>query len=341
LVWRVYKVYVYLDLHNNIFKWREIGFEMVDNYEQLIQRISESAKVEVSEIERKIGAKRAKLSGLVSKEGAAQIVAAELGINFDQERLKISQLVHGMRRANVVGKILDIQPIREFKKGEREGKVCSFLLADEISNTRAVLWDAHHISLIEQGKIKEGDVVEISNGGVRNGEVHLGSFSDLKKSEEKMESVIESKVYAEKKLNSVKAGETFMTRAIIVQVFEPRYFEVCPQCGKGVKEGKCNGEHGEVKGKKRALLNVVLDDGSETMRCVLFGETINKLGLSDEEIFDLNVFNGKKDGLLGEERFFSGNVRQNQLYNTIEMTIEDVVEIDVQSLVKALEAKIA
>ena len=45
----------------------------------------------------------------VKKEGAAQIVAAELGINFDKERLKISELVQGMKRANVLGKVVETQ----------------------------------------------------------------------------------------------------------------------------------------------------------------------------------------------------------------------------------------
>ena len=313
---------------------------MVDNYQQLVQRISVSAKISVEDIEKRIEAKRAKLSGLVSKEGAAQIVAAELGINFDQERLKISELVHGMRRANIIGKVLEVYPIRDFKKGDREGRVCSFLLADDSSNIRAVLWDAHHIDLVEQGKVKKNDIVEISNGGIRNGEIHLGSFSDLKLSKEKLGKVVVEMAYAGRLLKDVKAGERFKTRAFIVQVFEPRYFKVCPECGKKVVEGKC-ANHGEVEGKKRALLNIVLDDGTETMRCVLFGEQINKLGLNDDEIFDLNVFNSSsKERLLGEERFFAGNVRQNSLYERIEMTVEDVRDLNVQELVRELEGRV-
>jgi hypothetical protein len=308
----------------------------MDNYDKLVSRISESAKVSVDEIERKVEAKRAKLSGLVSKEGAAQIVAAELGINFDQERLNLSELVHGMRRANVVGKILEIYPVREFNKNGREGKVCNLMIADESSNTRAVLWDAHHIVLIEQGKLNKGDVVEISNANVRNGEVHLGSFSDIKKSKEKLDNVIDKKVYLGKRIVDARPGESFKTRAVIVQVFEPRYFEVNAETGRKISEDE---KAAGAKAEKRALLNVVLDDGSETIRSVLFGEDIKKLGLSDEEIFDLNAFGAKKDTLLGEEKVFSGNVRTNQMYNTIEMTIQDVVEVEVQELLKELESK--
>ena len=74
----------------NSFKWTNASLGMADNYVQLVERIASAAKIDKSEVERKVEAKRAKLSGLVSKEGAAQIVAAELGINFEQEKLKIS-----------------------------------------------------------------------------------------------------------------------------------------------------------------------------------------------------------------------------------------------------------
>jgi len=310
----------------------------MDNYEQLVSRLAKSSGLKSEELERKIEAKRAKLSGLVSKEGAAQIVAAELGINLENERLKISELVHGMKRANVLGKVVNVSPVREFSRNGRSGKVVSMLIADEGSNARAVLWDTNHIALVESGELKEGSVVEISNASVRNGELHLSSFSEIKISKEKLGNVISEKVYRGRKLKEGRVGESLKTRAVIVQIFEPRYFEVCPNCGKKATDGKCV-EHGNVEPKKRALINLVLDDGSETMRCVLFGEHINKLGLSDEEIFSLDKFNEKKQSFLGEEKFFSGNLRSNALYNTTELTIEEVQDIKVEELVKELEAK--
>lgn len=136
----------------------------MDNYTKLVERISNSAGVTVEDVERRIEAKRAKLSGLVSKEGAAQIVAAELGVNFELERMKISELVQGMKRVNVLGKIIEIMPVREYDKNGRQGKIGRLIIADESGNCRVVLWDTNHISLIEQDKIKKGDVLEISNG---------------------------------------------------------------------------------------------------------------------------------------------------------------------------------
>jgi len=140
----------------------------------------------------------------------------------------------------------------------------------------------------------------------------------------------------EKKLSEVRPGETVQTRAVIVQAFEPRFFEVNPETGRKFTEAdKNNG----LQPKKRALLSIVLDDGTETMRSVLFGEQINALGLTDEQIFSPEEFAKIKPSLLGEEKTFSGLVRANELYNTTEITIKDIQDVDPQVLIKELEAK--
>lgn len=309
---------------------------MVDNYLQLVERIASAAGLEKGEIERKVEAKRAKLSGLVSKEGAAQIVAAELGINFDKEKLKISELVQGMKRAHIVGKILEVSPVRSFTKNGRDGKVVNLLVADESSNIKVVLWDTNHISLVEKGEIKKGDVIEISNGSVRNGELHLSSFSDIKKSKEKLSEVVHERVLAEKKLEEAQAGQQLKTRAFIVGMYEPRYFEVCPECGKRAVENKCV-VHGDVKPEKRALLTLVIDDGSESLRAVLFMEQLLMLGFNEEEIFSLEAFNGQKQKFLGEEFVFSGTIRANQLYGTTELMVSGVEHIQPELLIQELQ----
>ena len=126
------------------------------NYEKVLEKIARASGLSKEEIGEKVKAKRAKLSELISYEGAAQIVAAELGINFENEKLKINELLPGMRKVNVVGKIIDLFPVRTFKskKGE-ESKVVNFVLADDTSNIKIVLWDTNHISLIEGGRVKK------------------------------------------------------------------------------------------------------------------------------------------------------------------------------------------
>lgn len=301
----------------------------MQNYEQLVQRISRSSGLSVEDITRRVEAKRAKLSGLISKEGAAQVVASELGISFDKEKIKVSEMLDGMKRVNVVGKIIDLSAVREYNKNGRQGKIGSFVLADDTGNIRTVLWDTNHISLIEQGKIKQDDVVEITNASMRNNELHLTGFSDIKLSNEIIKDVKSEKSLKERKIFDLKAGENAMLRAFIVQTFEPRFFNVCPSCSKKVNDlGEC-GEHGKVAAQKRSLLSLVLDDGSETIRAVLFSEQITKLlGENGAE---------KRGELLGKELFFSGQARQNKLFGNTEFFVNDSQEIDIDKLIEQLE----
>lgn len=291
----------------------------MDNYSQLVDRISRAANVEVEDVERKIEAKRAKLSGLISKEGAAQIVAAELGITFDNELLKISELVEGMKRAHVIGKITEIFPIRSYNKNGREGKIGSFLLGDESSNVRVVLWDMHHIGLIESGGLRKGGSVEILNAGVRNGELHLGAFSDIKESNQTFDSVKEARELHDGKLVDAKPGDKMKVRATIVQVFDPKYFD------------------DKKDGRKRALVNMIIDDGTETMRCLANEEKLLLFGFNQDDVFSLESFNGKKGELLGEEKLFFGSFKTNSYFNKIEMNVDSVAEVNVDELISELE----
>ena len=300
---------------------------MVDiSYEKLIDKISKTSGLELTEIERRIEAKRAKLSGLISKEGAAQVIAAELGVSFDNEKMKIDELLSGMRKVNIVGKVIRLFPIRSFSKNGKDGKVANMTVADETSNIKVVLWDTNHIGLIENGQITEDKVIEIHNASTRGNEIHLGSFSELKLSNEILGDVKKDKMFKEKEISDFKLSDNASTRAFIVQAFEPKWFSVCPECRKKVVlEGDqfvCS-EHGKVVAEKRGLMNVVLDDGTETMKSVMFHDVMKDLG--------------DKSELIGKEMIFSGDVKMNKFFNTPEFIIEKAEEIDLDKVLKKLE----
>lgn len=310
---------------------------MLQNYNQLVERIARSSGLNVEDVERRIEAKRAKLSGLISREGAAQVVASELGISFDKEKMKIAEILSGMKRVNVFGKIIQMFPVREYNKNNKQGKIGSFILADDTGNIRTVLWDTNHIDLLEKNKIKEGDVIEVSNASVRNTELHLTGFSDIKLSNEIMDKVVTEKSFNEKKIFDLRQGENAQIRAVVVQMFEPRFFQVCPACSKKVSElGECQ-EHGKVVGERRALLNLVLDDGTENIRAVLFSEQLAKI--MDKDELEGESFIKKRLEFLGKEMFFSGQVRKNQIFDNLELSVSDVGEVDIDKLIEELEKR--
>ena len=310
-----------------------------ENYDIILEKLASASGLEKSEIERRVEAKRARLSGLISKEGAAQIIAAELGISFDKGKLKLNELLPGMRKVNTLGKVIEISPVRSFitKKGE-PGKVLNVILADETSNVKVVLWDTNHINLFEKGEVKEGIVMEVVNGGMRDGEIHLGSFSEFKISEDVLENVCMEKVVKEKKISELRISDKAKTRAFVVQAFEPKFFFVCPKCKKKASQDNgvfsCN-EHGIISPEKRVILNLVLDDGTETIRCVLFHEVAHKIGLNNPE--DSSLLEQQKQNILGKEMSFVGDVRMNKFFNTPEFIIEDVNELNLDHLIQKLE----
>jgi len=310
----------------------------MQNYDMLVEKIASGSGLGRDEIEKKIEAKKAKLSGLISKEGAAQIIAAELNVSFENQDLKVNELMPGMRKVNIVGKVVNLFPVREFSKNGREGKVANFVLADDSGSTRIVLWDVNHIELIENGTIKEGDVVEIKSGSTRDGEIHLSGFSELKKSDVVMGEVKTAAVVSEGSLGEARQGQNIKVRGTIVQVFQPRFYSVCPTCNKKVVEEsgefKCV-EHGKVVPKERAILNFVLDDGGETMRIVMFSEQINvlipEMDLKDEA--KALVF---RDDLMGSEVYLSGRVQRNKFFDNLEIVASGVEKVDVEELISEL-----
>lgn len=304
------------------------------NYENILIKVSKSSGVDKDELERKVEAKRAKLSGLISREGAMQIIASELGVNFDNEKLKIDELLPGMRKVNVVGKIINLSPVRTFERNGKEGKVLNMTIADESSNVKVVLWDVNHIELFEKGEMERDSVVEIFNGAMRGNELHLGSFSEIKKSSEKIENVNSEKRVRETTISDFKTPDSVGVRAFVVQAFEPRFFEVCPECKKKVVNANC-ASHGNVVPEKRAVMNIVIDDGTESIRSVLFHDMISAIGLTDLENVESQIM--QRQNLLGKEIFFSGEVRNNSYFNNSEFIINEVRQINPDEILAKLE----
>ncbi len=306
------------------------------NYDQIIKMISESSKLPVEEIERKIEAKRAKLSGLISKEGAAQIIASELGISFDKQKMKISGLLSGMKKINLVGKIIKLNRVSEYNKNGKSGKIGSFLLADDTSNIRVVLWDTNHIGLIENGIIKEGDSVELSNGDIRNSELHLGSFGDLKLSSVILNDVQTKPVVQKKEIGQIQSNDNISSRAFIVQIFGPTFYNVCPECKKRVSEINQCEAHGVVIPKRNAILTLILDDGSGSIRAILFSEQIKKIA-TEAELESAEAFMPKRKELLGNEIFVEGSARKNKFTENIELFVNDIQNVELEKLIEELE----
>jgi len=321
------------------------------SYDELINRIKEKGFNE-KEIERKINRKLEELSGLISREGAAHLIANELGIKIFEDigEIKINKIINGMRSIDVCGKVIINYGVREYKTEKRAGRVGSFLIGDETARIRVSVWD--EIVINNLGELKEGDVIKIKNAYSRenNGwiELHLGNRGGVEINPkgvviEKVAEPISLKVFKEiKDLN--ENDRNIGLKGTIVQLFEPRFYEVCEICGKRIhlENGnfKCL-EHNIVNPKYAVVLNFFLDDGSDNIRVVAFRDQAkNVLNVDENRILglkeNLNGFESIKEEVLGRQVEVIGRVVKNEMFNRKEFIASNIQELNPEKLIENL-----
>lgn len=322
----------------------------------IISKIKAAKNISEQEINQKIEDKLKQLSGLISREGAAHIIANELGVKiFEQAqgKLHIKNILTGMRNVETLGKIQKLYELREFQTGTRSGKVASLIIGDETSSIRVVMWGAQADNI---KRLKEGDIIRIESGYVRDNqgikEIHLNDRSHLTINPEG-ETVGEVKQFTSerKSIKDLQEGmDSVEILGTIVQVFDPRFFEICPECGKRARpqEDKfaCN-EHGAVNPDYSYVMNLFLDDGTENIRCNFFRTQMERLlQKPHEEILKYKDapqdFEAIKTELLGNQVKLIGRVSKNQMFERTEFTAQLVfLNPDPEEEIKRLEEQTA
>ena len=307
-------------------------------YEQIISKIKEEANISESEIEGKINQKMKQLSGLISKEGAAHIVANELGIKlFDafSGKLQIKNVLAGLRNVETVGKVLQTYELREFTTNERQGKVASMVIGDDTGTIRVVMWgsQADNIKDITNGMIIKvvGGYVKDNNGNI---EIHVNERSQLMLNPPG-ENVANVKQYSveRKEINKLTENDSNVEiLGTIVQVFDPRFFPIDPETGRKVteNEGKYYLKEKVIENPDHSyVLNVIVDDGTDNMRAVFFREAMEKLlNCSKEKVLSYKdnpeSFEQEKSDLLGALVKINGRVKKNLFFDRLEIVANDV-----------------
>ena len=322
--------------------------------QDIIEKIKKESGLSETEINNKIEEKMKQLSGLISKDGAAHIIANELGIKLLEAvsgKLQIKNILAGMRDVETIGKVQRIFETREFQSGERQGKVASLMIADETGSIRAVLWGNQTDNL---KNIKEDTTIKILSGYVRENsgqkEIHLNERSKLIVNP-KGESIGEIKKFAaeRKKINELTENDGIVeVMGTIVQVFDLRFFEICPKCNKRAKQNEnsfaCS-EHGEVNPLYSYVLNLVLDDGTDSIRSVFFRNQVEKLLEADQEKLmqlknNLESFEEIKNNLLGTMVKISGRVNKNDFFERLEIIANDVSQANPEEEIKRLNEEV-
>ncbi|MBI3027764.1 DUF2240 family protein [Candidatus Woesearchaeota archaeon] len=308
-------------------------------YEEIILKINEKTKMPVSEIEERIEKKMKQLSGLISKEGAAHIVANELGVKIFEPlsgKLQIKNILTGMRDVETIGKVLQIFDIREFPAENRVGKVASMIIGDETGTVRVVMWGSQTDNAT---RLQHGDIVKIAGAYVKDNkgrkEVHLNERSQLiinPEGETISEVFIDIKGSNRKEIKYLGENQEAELLGTIVQVFDLKFYEICPKCSKRAKPSadlfECS-EHGNVIPAYAYVFNAVLDDGTETIRCVFFRNHVDRLlSMSQEQLMNFKNnpadFEAVKNELFGMIVKLNGRTNKNTLFNRLEFIVNSV-----------------
>lgn len=310
-----------------------------DNINQIIEKIVATKKISEADLKQKIKEKMDSLGSLISEEGAAHIIANELGVSLNTApttETTLDKLHPTMRSVSVLVKVIRKYDLRTF--GD-DGKVGSLFVGDETGLSRVTFWNDKTKYL---DGIQEEDTLLIQNAYTKenNGriEIHMGNSSHCivnpegrtVKVKERQEKQPESQ---EKKLQDITDEDTFVTiTATIVQVYDPRFFESCPVCNKRMREESgvfACAEHGNQTPSYNYVMNLFLDDGSNNMRATLWKEQIGQLlSLPENDIVSLKDDSEKleevKTDLLGKIIRARARVRVNETYNNKELVLYQI-----------------
>lgn len=320
--------------------------------EEIIQRIKEDKALSNEEIEGRINSKINDLSGLISREGAARIIANELGVKlFDanKKRYKIKEIYNGLRGVELLGKVTFLNEIRNFNVKDRNGKVRSFFVGDETGQTRVVLWNDQ----VDKYLIKENDIVLVKDSFIKENsfgykEIHLGNSGllEINPNGETVEQIkpfersINKPASSRLKISELQENNNARVYGTIVQVFEPRFYMTCPNCNKKINDGICEA-HGTVIGKPAIVLNMFLDDGSGSIRITAFRETAYRiLEIDDKKLQTLKdnpvLFEDLKKNLMGKQLVVEGKVTKNQMFDRLEFIANRVEDADPEKLIEEI-----
>lgn len=316
-----------------VFIWREFNSIGIAMRSDIIEKLVSVGLTE-EEIRKKIEEKKKEVEGLLTEEGILSIIASEYGITLENEveKLKIEDIVDGLKDVNITAKVLAVYPVKEL---EGNKKVANISIGDETGKIRLTLWNEQCDYLSE---IKRDDVIDIvgaiSKKGMKDTELSLGYKGKIIVNPEGKKITLEKKEPSRKDINELKKGDRYTEiRGTVVKLYRLRIYEGCPHCFRRVefKDEKkyCNSCNKFVESIYIPICEIGVDDSTGYIKCILFGNVAEELlGKEGGELYSSlselskKTYSLKKAEeefifenfyyLLGKEVLMSGKVEDNE-----------------------------
>ncbi|MFH1285859.1 MAG: OB-fold nucleic acid binding domain-containing protein [Candidatus Micrarchaeota archaeon] len=142
-------------------------------------------KFSSEELGKKIAEKQEQFANLLTREGALLVLARETGVlaeKTENREYKLSELTTQINNIKTTARILRIFPVYTYERNGKQGKTCRALLAEpenEVPVLSLVLWN-NDASLLENGTIEKGDLIQLDGAYTKGGELHLAFDGKLR-----------------------------------------------------------------------------------------------------------------------------------------------------------------
>lgn len=283
----------------------------------------------------------------VGRRTNVEINPEELEVGeMESQKVRVSDIEEGLDSIELIGRVTETSEIREFtREDESEGKVGSTTIGDETGTIRITLWE-DKTSILES--LEEGDIIKITDaytvpGDYGGPEVHVEEQGEIELDPEVDRDIppIEEidkglSDLSRVDIESLEEGSQAKVRGTVVKVFERQpIFNVCPHCGRnlgtGDSEELCEGCDEVVEPDHRAVINMILDDGTDNIRVVAFGDLAEELlGKTADEVSNaltggLELSDVYRDtDLEGREIIISGSTRKDDYFDQLEIRAREI-----------------
>jgi len=208
--------------------------------------------------------------GLLTDEGAAHIVAYELGVvlkreeEFDTE-IHIKDLTLGMNDVSISGRVLLLGSTRSFTREDgSEGKVTKLLLGDSTGVVDIVIWDEKADTLREE-EIEPNEMIRIFHGYVKEGlngepELNIGKRGSLHKIPDRASDSYPRVEDYFRKIGDIKCETRFLN-------LEGKVRQIYPLS-----------EFKHSDGTKGKVQRILLSDDTGEILCVFWNDKVDSVG---------------------------------------------------------------
>ncbi|MCJ7770461.1 OB-fold nucleic acid binding domain-containing protein, partial [Candidatus Bathyarchaeota archaeon] len=267
------------------------GRKTMQNLQDIIAKILEqSPNLTREAVLVMVQQKRDGAGKLLTDEGAAHLVAGDLGVSLSgsgsfKNTLDTKDLIIGSSDVSLSGKVVLTYPTQTFRKKDgAEGRVGRFVLQDGTGSTKIVLWD-ENAELLDRQRIPVGSIVRVNHGYVRPSldgkpEVNVGKRGSVVVQASGNESVNQTITY--KKIHEISDRDLSVNvKGIVVSASPPSFFT------------RSDGTSGQVS-------RIQIGDETGPIRITLWNEQAEfAVGIEKDDAIE--IVNGRaRRGLAGE-----------------------------------------